>query len=69
VYDLAAVFAATSTSRLILDVLHLGSEREAVDFDQVKNFTENGGNPNPTYGQPTRFQPPMAVRLGLEVGF
>jgi hypothetical protein len=59
--------------RLIVDALHLASQRRPVAFDQVHYFNvDAGGNqidPNPTYGLATRFQPPMALRLGLEVSF
>lgn len=59
--------------RLILDVFHLGSQRQVVMQDQLHYFdTDTQGNPeypNPTYGMPQRFQPPMSMRLGLEVNF
>ncbi|HEX6852041.1 MAG TPA: hypothetical protein VF139_11615, partial [Candidatus Polarisedimenticolaceae bacterium] len=59
--------------RLIVDVFHLFSEREPVDVDQVHYFNADDSgnpiNPNPTYGQPTRYFPPTTVRLGLEVSF
>jgi len=59
--------------RLLLDVFHLGSQREAVNFDQIQYFGEMGAppntNPNPTYGMATKYQPPTTLRLGLEVGF
>jgi hypothetical protein len=58
--------------RLILDVFHLGSQREPVNFDQVKFRNQENGiqvDPNPTFGLATRFQPPTAVRLGIEATF
>jgi hypothetical protein len=59
--------------RLTLDVLHIASRRAPVNFDQTHYFNVDGeGNqidPNPTYGLPTRFQPPMALRLGVELAF
>ena len=59
--------------RLTLDVFHIGNERTPVSYEQVHFFGRdeagNQINPNPIYGLPTRYQPPMAVRLGLEVGF
>ncbi|UCF79207.1 MAG: TonB-dependent receptor [Candidatus Eiseniibacteriota bacterium] len=67
VYELAQLVKTALQPRLILDILHLGSQREAVDFDQVQNL--DGVTPNPTFGLPTRFQSPTAVRLGLEVDF
>ncbi len=72
-YDLP-IFTATRTKpRLLLDVLHVGNPREAVTFDQV-HYTAvdaNGNqiNPNGNYGMVTHYQPPMSMRLGLEVGF
>jgi hypothetical protein len=63
----------TLRPRLIVDVFHLGSQREPADFDEVRNFNQDvDGNqidPNPTYGLATRFQPPTSVRLGVEVDF
>jgi outer membrane receptor protein involved in Fe transport len=62
-----------SEARLILDIFNVGNAREAVDYDQIQYFSldDNGrpADPNPFYGEPVRFQPPMAVRLGMEVGF
>jgi hypothetical protein len=59
--------------RLVLDVFHLGSPRRAVSFDQVhyQDVDENGNQilPNPNYLRPTRYQPPMSVRLGLVADF
>ena len=59
--------------RLILDLLHIASQRKEVDIDQRKYFgvDENGNpiNPNPTYGQAYMYQPSFSLRLGVEVGF
>jgi hypothetical protein len=59
--------------RVTLDILHALSAREAVDFDQVHYFDADGeGNPidpNPSYGMPIRYQPPVTVRLGAEILF
>jgi hypothetical protein len=35
------------------------------------NLGENGNQiyPNPTYGEPTSFQPQMSLRFGLEIDF
>jgi hypothetical protein len=59
--------------RLLLDVLHVASPRRVVSVDQVHYFMVDADgkqiDPNPTYGLATRFQPPMALRFGLEVGF
>lgn len=73
VYDLAKLSRASWQARMILDVFHVASQRQPVDFEQLHyfNIDENGNqiNPNPLYGRAIRYQPPMAVRLGLEVGF
>ena len=59
--------------RIVLDIFNVGSPQEAVAYDQVATFTmtEEGyqTDVNPNYLQPTRFQPPMMLRLGFEVGF
>jgi len=59
--------------RLILDIFHIASPRKAVDFEQIHyfNIDENGNqiNPNSIYGRAIRYQPPMALRLGLEMRF
>ncbi len=59
--------------RLILDWLHIGSQRTPVNYDQRSyNSRDDDGNhidPNPTYGLPLAYLPPMAVRFGFEVGF
>jgi len=61
------------TPRMTVDLLHVASQRKPVNYDQQHYYemAEDGTpiNPNPFYGQPTRYQPPMAVRLGLELGF
>ena len=72
-YDFAFLTRRSSPIRLVLDLFNVGNHREAVAYDQVATFTmtEGGGQTdvNPNYLQPTRFRPPMMVRLGLEVGF
>jgi hypothetical protein len=59
--------------RLILDLFHIASRRTPVNFEQIHyyNLDENGNNinPNPLYGLASRFQPPMTMRLGMEVNF
>jgi hypothetical protein len=59
--------------RLILDVFHLASQRQVVKQDELQYLnTDANGNPvdpSPTYGTPQLFQPPMSVRLGMEVNF
>ncbi|NIP22258.1 MAG: TonB-dependent receptor [Phycisphaerae bacterium] len=71
-YDMRGLGKTRFNSRLILDVLHVGSPREVVDIEQ-KHFQSiddegNQFNPNPNYGKAIAYQPPMTVRLGLEIG-
>jgi len=58
---------------LTLDVLHVASQRQPVQLDEVHYFSldesGNQANPNPNYLSPKIYQRPMAVRLGLEMGF
>jgi carboxypeptidase family protein/TonB-dependent receptor-like protein len=60
-------------TRLQLDVLHLGDPRGSVQVDEVHyNTLDANGNPatpSPNYKKPLQYQPPMAVRLGMEVTF
>ena len=59
--------------RLILDVYHLLGDDEPVKYDQRRyyNVDTDGSqiDPNPTYGEVTRYSPPTTVRLGLELSF
>jgi hypothetical protein len=61
------------SSRIVLDVFHVGSPRRAVSFDQVHyQDVDASGNqilPNPNYLRPTRYQSPMSARLGLIASF
>lgn len=70
-YDLE--FQSSFQTRLILDIFHIASRRQPVDFDQRKYIGYDAeGNPtipNSTYGQAYSYQPLMALRLGLEVNF
>lgn len=72
-YDLSTFTKTTIKPRLILDAFHIGSRRTPVNYEQIHyfNLDESGrqSNENPLYGQPSRFQPPMAIRLGMEVDF
>jgi hypothetical protein len=73
VYDLSRATRTTWRQRLILDVFHLGSRREPVAFDQVRYYgplvNGNQTSPNPFYGHAIKYQPPMSMRLGLEIEF
>ncbi len=72
-YDFGHLLRRQAPARLILDVFNLGNPREAVAFDQMRYFRlDEDGNPanfNPDYGEPTLYQLPVSVRLGLEIGF
>jgi hypothetical protein len=72
-YNLDMVSVSYLQSKLILDLLHIGSLRRAVDFDQIHYFaTDENGNPtdeNPDYLKPIQFQSPFTFRIGLEMGF
>jgi hypothetical protein len=72
-YELNKLLGLTNRIQLIADILHVASNKSAVDYDEIKyfNIDEEGNqiNTNPNYGQPIRFQPPMSLRLGLEVNF
>jgi len=72
-YEFTHYWNAKVRPRLVMDVFHLGSQRDAVMIDQTRNFNQDAdGNPidfNPTYGLATRYQPPTSVRLGMEVDF
>ncbi len=72
-YDLPFMGTADFKGRLILDVFHIASQRKPVDIDQVQyGGVDSNGNqlyPNSTYGLGSKFQPPMSVRLGMELSF
>lgn len=81
IYDLNLRFTYTPTSgvlggvkpKLTLDVLHLFSQREVVNRVQLRYLSADDAtgeqlNENPNYLNPTRFQPPTIIRLGLELG-
>jgi hypothetical protein len=68
-YPLGPWGRAGLRSRLVLDILHIGSEREVVVVDQLRLLDVEGGVENPTFGARLVSQPPMTVRLGLEISF
>lgn len=57
--------------RTVLDVLHAGNPREVILMDQVHYMgLDDAGAPsdvNPAYLGPLAYQPPMMLRLGIEV--
>jgi len=68
-YELAT---GKGTTRIVLDVFHLFSEKRPVALVQqaflAQDSTGQQINPNPIYGQVLARQPPMSVRLGVEIG-
>ncbi len=72
-YRMTGLIREGQQSRLILDVLHIGSPRKAVLVEQLHyfsaDFDRNPSNPNANYGRPLYYQQPMTVRLGMEVDF
>jgi len=73
VYDFSYALHSSMRPRFIVDIFHIGSQQEPVDYDEIRNFEQDAaGNqisPNPTFGLPTRYQPPTALRLGFEWDF
>jgi carboxypeptidase family protein len=65
--------AAGVRGRATLDWLHVGSPRRSVWIEQLHYSAEdaagNPTNPNPSYGEVLRYQPPTQARLGLEFTF
>jgi len=57
----------------MLDALHLGDERTAVEMDDTHFWCTDAAGaqacPNPGYGHGRFFQPPRSVRIGLVVAF
>lgn len=72
-YDLPANMVPAVRFRIIGDLAHIGSRRTPVDYEQIHYFNvDANGNqidPNPIYMQPTKYQAPMSLRLGLEAMF
>ncbi|MGB8316942.1 MAG: hypothetical protein WCE54_02375, partial [Ignavibacteriaceae bacterium] len=68
-YDFSKLVQVGSSARLILDVLHFASQRKALDYDQYHYYDYEQNYANPNYMVPVQFQPPMSVRLGMEVDF
>jgi len=72
-YELSKVMKTGWAPKVFLDLYHIGSQRTALDNDQLHYFgADEDGNqttPNPNYLVATRYFPPMSARLGFEVGF
>jgi hypothetical protein len=72
-YNLAGITGTSWRPRLIVDILHVASQRKPTALNEVHyfNIDANGNqvNPNPFYLTPTHYQQPMSVRMGMEVDF
>ena len=59
--------------KVYLDLFHLGNQRTVLDFDELHYLEVSPDGtpttPNPSYGRPLLFQPPMSARIGLSVDF
>jgi Carboxypeptidase regulatory-like domain len=67
-YDLPVSFIPRA--RLILDLFHIASQRTAVYVVQNRGTLDATGQvayPDPNYGKAYRYQPPMSIRLGVDV--
>jgi len=72
VYDLGGALKTTYRPRLILDMLHLFSQKKAVYYEQRHYIFDQSYTTiieNANYGLPIAFQLPMSARLGMEVNF
>lgn len=58
--------------RLVADALHILSQRKATRVEQLRyldlDASGNPTSPNPFYRHGTAFQPPMSLRVGIELG-
>jgi hypothetical protein len=72
-YEPPALARSAASVRIVADLLHLASGHRAVTVDQLHFAALDAQGrqtaPNPNYLQPSRYQPPMGVRLGAEVLF
>jgi hypothetical protein len=66
-YDLR--LRAGRQARVQADVLHVGNPRGTTVVDEFRYTTTDRTSPNAHYRVPIGYQPPMAVRLGLEITF
>jgi hypothetical protein len=72
-YDMQSIGISGLQPRFIMDLYHVGNPRRTVKNDETHyNSLDEDGNqadPNPNYDRPFLFQPPMAMRLGIELNF
>lgn len=55
--------------KVFLDALHVGSPMKTVMVDEEKFFDYDMTLPNDNYGNVVQYQPPMMVRLGVNLDF
>lgn len=59
--------------KVYLDLFHLGNRRTPLLLDDVRYLAIDAERvpslPNPTYGRPHFFQPPVSARLGVSIDF
>jgi hypothetical protein len=68
VYDLP--LGLLPDTRIILDIFHIASQRTEVHIQQNRGHLNASGQYDyfdPTYGQAYRYQPPMSLRIGMEL--
>lgn len=68
-YDVSNIFPLGYNSKLILDILHVASQRTIIDYYQYHYFDYEQNYADPSYMKPVQFQPPMSLRIGMEVNF
>ena len=73
IWEPPALARPRASARIVFDLLHVASGRRAVTVDQLHYAALDAQGkqtaPNPNYLKPSRYQPPMGVRLGAEVLF
>ncbi len=55
--------------KIFLDALHVGSPMKTVQLDEVRYFDYDMTNPNDNYGNVVQYQPPMMIRIGVNIDF
>jgi hypothetical protein len=65
--------ASRAAGRVFLDVVHIGSPRRPANVEQflflAVDANGNQTSPNPNFGKPLTYQPPMGARLGFDLDF
>jgi hypothetical protein len=72
-YDMSNIGYGRLQPRFIMDLYHVGNPRTAVKTVETHYYAlDDDGNQayqEPNYDRPFLFQPPMAMRLGMELNF